>query len=134
MSERVVPIRYVWTTVHETHEGEVGCLSEALDVFRQAQQHPGLVSPMVMYWDERGRELGVGAGRELSAATFQFSLDPPYFVSRGGVVGTSMDFICGNEPTEFEADNIISESVAMQLIADFFESMDLPKSVEWAEV
>lgn len=89
---------------------------------------------MVEFWDERGRALAIGAGLSRSAATFQFNLDPPYYVSKGETSGEGLDFIYGNEPTEYGGENVISVSSALACLRDFFSSADLPASIAWEEV
>ncbi len=125
---------YCWTTIRETHEGIVDDFEQAIAVFETAQRAESSAPPMVEYWDDRGRALAIGAGLTESVATFQFTLDPPYYGSKGTDSGGVVDYIYGNEPTEFLRENVIPVSSALACLRDFFSSTELPPSNAWEAV
>jgi hypothetical protein len=73
---------------------------------------------------------------EPSVATFQYGIDPPYFLSAGSPssAGKPLLFSFQGHETEFEPAAAIPLDDALQGLRAFFMSGEQPTNIEWKEV
>lgn len=72
---------------------------------------------------------------EPSVATFQYGVDPPYFVSAGSPPSDRKPLLFSFQGhwTEFEAEAAIPLDDALQALRVFLVSAERPTNIEWAE-
>ena len=81
-----------------------------------------------------GAELTIGLGQDVSVATFKASLDPPYYVSIGGLGQQPLAFYRDGHLSEFDHGAAISPQAAYDATLQFLASGVRPTNIEWREV
>jgi hypothetical protein len=122
-------MKFVWTTSSESHEGQVSSFRDAMDVLVQAAKSP----TMVEFFDsDTGMAIALGVGAGLVVVTFQETNDPPYYISLGeSNAGEVLEFVYGNEPTEYLARNAVLPAAAEVALEWFFTNGTRPPNLAW---
>jgi hypothetical protein len=122
-------LKFVWTTPHDSHEGQLQSIAEAQEMLHQAADAPTMVE---IFDPATGLAMAIGVGAAMSIVTFQETNDPPYFISLGDPEITGvLEFCYGNEPTEYLARNAVSNEAAQQALNWFIENRTCPTFFPW---
>jgi hypothetical protein len=122
-----------WSIQHEGEWISVGSSRELRATLERLSHERPPVAVSVVSPTEK--VMVIGLGRDKSVLLFQASDDPPYFQSVGdhdnpGVIL----FKYGGQETELSLEAAIDPKTALQAAAEFFETDERPKSVDWEEV
>jgi hypothetical protein len=94
------------------------------------------VDPTMVAYNPVGtsEEFCIGAGRDLTVLTYQRSLDPPYFASRGDDAAHGLvSFLYAGEPSEFLLNSAVPVEHARRALTEYLGSRRLPTSIRWDE-
>lgn len=107
-------------------------LNQLLDTI---EAEAGEAKPMVELTDSAGPTLAVGLGRPRSVATYQATLDPPYFASKGkDSAGKGLVFFYQGAWSEFPAEHVIAAEDAKEALRLFLQTGKRPANIIWQEV
>ena len=110
--------------------------SEGLALFDRVSGAVSL-APTMMAFSPAGsdEELAIGVGQALSILTFQGSLDPPYYRSRGEADSQGdLWFIYAKENTRFPARDSVPIASARDALNEYLSTRTLPTVITWDEV
>ena len=111
-----------------TDEAEAEAVLDYLD-----GGHHGPVLVEVFDTSGHGPLLTVAAGGQRSAAAYQETLDPPYYISAGGGAPAGESFSYGGQESEFPPDSLIDKRVVRTILREFMATRTRPTAVTWQE-
>ena len=128
----------------QLHEKEppiqVGASSELDDILTGAVQRAktqGLLSCILLI-HANGSSLSLVVGGDETAVTFTNSdREPPYLVSKGALRASKSVLTCFllyEHHTEFSADKVVSYEAGLRAAHEFFDTGNLPTTIDWVEV
>jgi hypothetical protein len=128
----VIRAKAYWSDWAASYEREVNSAEDAMLLLQEIQR--SLRVPTMVEFAEQGsgRSCAIGLGREFTVITYQHSLDPPYFISRGnnGAIG-QVWFCYGQERTEYTSRNVVSLLSGWSIVRSFFDAPGRPDGIEW---
>jgi hypothetical protein len=128
-------LRYIatWSTPDgRSEERAIASVDEVLKLVQQLRDQ-ALLPTMLLIWEpERGRELGVGLGRDWTVFTYQSSVDPPYFISAGRPdIAGEVWFRYAGEQTEYLKRNLVDKELIVPTIKRFMTTSGIPDTLRW---
>lgn len=125
-------LHVVWTSRNATNQIDVSSAEEAICLYEKIDEMCRCEPCMVEFFDDAGLSFSIGAGHAESVVTFQHSLDPPYYISKGKDFGDQViEFNYGNETTEYMKKNAIPKGEALTSLKLFLVNRDLPSNLIW---
>ena len=126
------PLTVEWTTWDDSERTEITSWEEAEIFLNRLATRLQLPCLIEFYAARTGQSFGLGVGREETVATYQDSLDPPYFISLGDAGRSGIEWFCyGNERTEYLAINLIHINLGKAALKEFIESRIRPNIISW---
>jgi hypothetical protein len=124
-------MRVEWSTSSETFRREIDADS-ALGLLDELHRQTLDCKPMVLFWRDDGLEFGIAVACNESVLTFQETVDPPYFISKGnGRHSAGLELCLGETVSEYPPSSTISWDVARRAAVEFFALFQRPTCVDW---
>lgn len=125
-------LAYVWWNSNEVVEGSVSNWAEAEQLIAEIGATAKLPTMLDVYDSDTRMALALGIGRAVTVVTFQYSIDPPYFISVGSSKSEEItEFQYGGEPTEYYIRNTVPIEDGLAALKEFIERRDKPANLVW---
>ncbi|MCB9764042.1 MAG: hypothetical protein H6739_30000 [Alphaproteobacteria bacterium] len=124
--------RIAWTTWTRSFDHKVSA-DEAMRLVRDLSdtQSDPPVMVEVAHIGHPERAFTIGLGRTDTVLTYQESVDPPYFISKGVSESDVVMYCWGNEWTEYLGRNVVPLEVGFAALREFLVGPARPTSVPW---
>jgi hypothetical protein len=124
--------KIAWTTWTESFKHDVNAeeVMSVVEGIRAADPEPPVMVE-ISHTDCPGRAFTIGLGRADTVVTYQESVDPPYFISKGESVSDVVMFCWGNEWTEYLGRNVVPLDVGLAALRQFLAEAGRPTAVPW---
>ena len=124
-----------WGTYSGCHgQREISTAQQSLGLCAEIEARQDAGPVIIGFTSPSGAFFAIGLGGELSCATYQDGLDPPYFQSLGTHGPDDLiDFAYHGQHTEFPGTVRISRESALLALAEFMDTGQRPTCIEWEE-
>jgi Immunity protein Imm1 len=121
-----------WSDFESSHSRKVDTPVQALDLISELTSSVTTPAMVEFRDDSVGLAFGYAVGRERTVLTFQYTNDPPYYISLGNPEETGVEWFCyAQQYSEYVHYNLIEHGGAQQALQEFYSTQELPASVKW---
>jgi hypothetical protein len=120
-----------WSDLESSFSREIHTAAEALSLISELRcsvTQPAMVEFVI---GADGLAFGYAVGRERTVLAFQYSNEPPYYLSQGDSFGDSAWFCYAEQYSEYPGRNMISHAAGKEALKEFFATQELPTVIKW---
>lgn len=124
-----------WSDFESSNSRRINSADQALDLIDELSL--SITTPaMVEFRDDSvGLAFGYAVGRKCTVLTFQYTSDPPYYISKDDKDQIGIEWFCyGRQYSEYMSYNLIEHASAKEALREFFQTQELPASVRWEKL
>lgn len=128
-------LKVVWSNWHRVLEDVIAPEDAGTFAISLAASNPDPPPMLEFYEEATGLALALGVGAAETVVTFQYTLDPPYFISLGDPTRLGVVQFCyGRQWSEYLASNLVAWEAALAALREFAATGARPSNIGWEQL